>query len=47
MDLSFWDEKYEGRWTLVGFHSDGSLEPTSFESNDTYQRRTDNGNLSG
>src|SRR5262249_28007327 len=28
-DLSFWDEKFEGRWTLVGYHPDGKLEPSS------------------
>ena len=31
-DLSFWDENYTGNWTLVGYHDDGSLKPTRFES---------------
>jgi hypothetical protein len=31
-NLSFWDENFSGQWTLVGYHDDGSLKPTSFES---------------
>ena len=31
-DLSFWDDSFSGHWTMVGYHSDGSLQPTSFES---------------
>jgi hypothetical protein len=27
-DLSFWDENYNGHWTLVGYHDDGSLKPS-------------------
>jgi S1-C subfamily serine protease len=27
-DLSFWDEKFDGHWTLVGYHDDGSLKVT-------------------
>jgi S1-C subfamily serine protease len=38
-DLSFWDEKYEGHWTLVGYHDDGSLKPTRFESYAEFQKR--------
>lgn len=38
-DLSFWDEKFEGNWTLVGYHDDGSLKPTRFESYDEFQKR--------
>jgi hypothetical protein len=38
-DISFWDEKFEGRWTLVGYHPDGKLEPSSFESYEAFQRR--------
>ena len=37
--LSFWDEKFAGRWTLVGYHDDGRLKPTRFESYDTYRKR--------
>jgi S1-C subfamily serine protease len=39
-DLSFWDENYDGHWTLVGYHDDGTLTPSRFESYDTFQRRT-------
>jgi hypothetical protein len=39
-DLSFWDETYSGRWTVVGYHLDGTITPTQFESYDTFQRRT-------
>jgi hypothetical protein len=39
-DLSFWDETFKGRWTLVGYHSDGGDTPTEFESYDTFQKRT-------
>jgi hypothetical protein len=38
-DLSFWDEKFQGYWTLVGYHDDGSLKPTRFESYDEFQKR--------
>lgn len=38
-DLSLWSENYDGRWTLVGFHPDGSLTPSSFESYAAFQRR--------
>ena len=31
-DLSLRDENFDGHWTLVGYHADGSLIPTSFES---------------
>jgi hypothetical protein len=31
-DLSFWDETFSGRWTLVGYHPDGGDTPTEFES---------------
>jgi hypothetical protein len=30
-DLSLWDENYDGHWTLVGYHPDGSLIPSRFE----------------
>ena len=38
-DLSFWDENYSGQWTLVGYHDDGSLKPTRFESYAEFQKR--------
>jgi hypothetical protein len=38
-DLSFWDEKFEGHWTLVGYHDDGTLKPTRFESYAEFQKR--------
>ena len=27
-DLSYWDENFDGHWTLVGYHDDGSLKPS-------------------
>jgi S1-C subfamily serine protease len=39
-DLSFWDNKFEGHWALVGYHDDGSLKPTRFESYAEFQKRT-------
>jgi S1-C subfamily serine protease len=27
-NLSFWDETFDGHWTLVGYHDDGSLKPS-------------------
>ena len=39
-DLSFWDEKCDGHWTLVGYHEDGSLKPSRFESYAEFQKRT-------
>jgi hypothetical protein len=41
-DLSFWDEKFEGHWTLVGYHDDGTLKPTRFESYAEFQKRVAN-----
>ena len=38
-DLSFWDENFTGHWTLVGYHDDGSLKPTRFESYAEFQKR--------
>ena len=38
-DLSFWDEKFQGYWTLVGYHDDGTLKPTRFESYAEFQKR--------
>jgi len=38
-DISFWDEKFEGHWTLVGYHPDGKMTPSSFESYDKFQGR--------
>jgi S1-C subfamily serine protease len=38
-ELSLWDENFDGHWTLVGYHDDGSLKPTRFESYDAFQRR--------
>jgi hypothetical protein len=38
-DLSLWDENFDGHWTLVGHHADGSLIPTSFESYEAFQKR--------
>jgi hypothetical protein len=38
-DLSLWSENYDGRWTLVGYHDDGSLTPSRFESYEAFQRR--------
>ena len=38
-DISFWDEKYNGQWTLVGYHDDGTLKASRFESYSAYQKR--------
>jgi S1-C subfamily serine protease len=38
-ELSLWDENFDGHWTLVGYHDDGSMKPTRFESYDAFQRR--------
>jgi S1-C subfamily serine protease len=38
-DISWWDENYDGHWTLVGYHDDGSATPSRFESYAAYQRR--------
>ncbi len=38
-DLSFWDNDFSGHWTLVGYHGDGSLNPTSYESYEVFQAR--------
>jgi S1-C subfamily serine protease len=38
-DISLWDEKFEGRWTLVGYHPDGKMTPSSFESYEKFRSR--------
>src|SRR5215469_12642822 len=38
-DLSFCDAKFEGQWTLVGYHDDGTLKPTRFERYEDFQKR--------
>jgi S1-C subfamily serine protease len=38
-DISWWDENFDGHWTLVGYHDDGSLTPSRFESYEAFQRR--------
>jgi S1-C subfamily serine protease len=37
--LSVWDVNFDGIWDLVGYHDDGSLRPTRFESYETYLER--------
>jgi S1-C subfamily serine protease len=39
-DLSFWDDNFSGQWSLVGYHDDGSLKPSRFESYSEFQKRT-------
>jgi len=41
-ELSFWDENFDGQWTLVGYHPDGNLKPSSFESYSKFQSRQAN-----
>jgi hypothetical protein len=36
-NISLWDEKFEGHWTLVGYHPHGKITPSSFESYDRFQ----------
>jgi len=38
-DMSWWDENFDGHWTLVGYHDDGSLKPSRFESYEAYRKR--------
>jgi hypothetical protein len=38
-ELSFWDDSFVGHWTLVGYHVDGSLKPSRFESYEVFQKR--------
>src|SRR6266516_5148062 len=37
-DLSWWDENFDGHWTLVGYHDDWSLTLNRFESYEKFQR---------
>ncbi len=37
--LSLWDENFDGLWDLVGYHDDGRLRPTRFESYADYLER--------
>jgi hypothetical protein len=38
-DMSWWDENFDGHWTLVGYHDDGSATPSRFESFAAYKKR--------
>src|SRR6187549_3253697 len=38
-DLSLWSENNDGHWTLVGYHDDGTLTPSRFESYEAFQQR--------
>jgi hypothetical protein len=38
-DLSFWDEDFKGYWTLVGYHPDGGIQPSTVESYENYRKR--------
>jgi S1-C subfamily serine protease len=38
-NISFWDKKYNGQWNLVGYHDDGTLKASRFESYAAYQKR--------
>jgi S1-C subfamily serine protease len=37
--VSFWDANFDGQWSLVGYHDDGTLKPTRFESYEEFRRR--------
>jgi hypothetical protein len=37
-DLSFWDEDFKGYWTLVGYHPDGGIQPSTVESYENYKK---------
>jgi len=39
-EISLWDENFDGHWTLVGYHPNGSLVPSRFESYETFKRRS-------
>lgn len=34
-EFSFWDDNYDGKWDLVGFHKNGDLKPYKFEDYST------------
>jgi S1-C subfamily serine protease len=38
-DVSFWDEDFDRRFELVGYHPDGDAKPSSYESYANYERR--------
>jgi S1-C subfamily serine protease len=38
-ELSYWAENFDSHWILVGYHDDGSLKPSRFESYDVFKRR--------
>jgi S1-C subfamily serine protease len=39
-DLSLWATNFDGQWNFVGYHDDGSLQPTRFETYAEFQRRS-------
>jgi len=36
-DLSYWDNDFDGKWDSVGFHPDGEIEPSRYESYASFQ----------
>lgn len=38
-DLSLWDENYDGAWDMVGYHSDGEIKPSRFETYKQFQAK--------
>jgi len=38
-DLSYWDNDFDGTWDSVGFHPDGEMDPTRYETYASFQAR--------
>lgn len=36
-DISFWDDNFDGKWELVGFHKNGDLKPYRFQDFDAFK----------
>lgn len=39
-DISFWDDNYDGKWELVGFHKNGELKPYKYQDFDAFKAQT-------
>ena len=38
-ELSFWDNNYDGKWDMVGYHENGELDPVRYESYTTFKKK--------
>ena len=38
-EFSFWDNNYDGKWDMVGYHENGDIKPVRYESYTTFKKK--------